>query len=149
MRPGLSTPSLGITKLRTGDESLANENSTFNSLSRDHIMSTSLSAGLLDSKTFNSLSRDHCQYLQTKRYNCYAHLSTPSLGITCDIDVRKGNLVLYSTFNSLSRDHAIRMAVRDLIRREGLSTPSLGITEPDSGIFRLSAAFCRGTSSHK
>ena len=24
-----------------------------------------------------------------------------------------------------------------------LSTPSLGITEPDSGIFRLSAAFCR------
>ena len=29
-----------------------------------------------------------------------------------------------------------------------LSTPSLGITEPDSGIFRLSAAFCRGTSSH-
>ena len=32
---------------------------------------------------------------------------------------------------------------------EELSTPSLGITEPDSGIFRLSAAFCRGTSSHK
>ena len=30
-----------------------------------------------------------------------------------------------------------------------LSTPSLGITEPDSGIFRLSAAFCRGTPSHK
>ena len=29
-----------------------------------------------------------------------------------------------------------------------LSTPSFGITEPDSGIFRLSAAFCRGTSSH-
>jgi hypothetical protein len=33
--------------------------------------------------------------------------------------------------------------------KEILSTPSLGITEPDSGIFRLSAAFCRGTSSHK
>jgi len=30
-----------------------------------------------------------------------------------------------------------------------LSTPSLGITEPDSGIFRLSAAFCRGAPSHK
>jgi hypothetical protein len=30
-----------------------------------------------------------------------------------------------------------------------LSTPSLGITEPDSGIFRLSAAFCRGTPSHR
>jgi hypothetical protein len=30
-----------------------------------------------------------------------------------------------------------------------LSTPSLGITEPDSGIFRLSAAFCRGALSHK
>jgi hypothetical protein len=30
-----------------------------------------------------------------------------------------------------------------------LSTPSLGITEPYSGIFRLSAAFCRGTLSHR
>jgi hypothetical protein len=30
-----------------------------------------------------------------------------------------------------------------------LSTSSLGIAEPDSGIFRLSAAFCRGAPSHK
>jgi hypothetical protein len=30
-----------------------------------------------------------------------------------------------------------------------LSTPSLGITEPDSGIFRLSAAYCRGAPSHR
>ena len=35
----------------------------------------------------------------------------------------------------------------DVVRT--LSTPSLGITEPDSGIFRLSAAFCSGALSHK
>jgi hypothetical protein len=52
-------------------------------------------------------------------------LSTPSLGITVKV-VRYGRTENYI-----------------------LSTPSLGITEPDSGIFRLSAAFCRGTSSHK
>jgi hypothetical protein len=53
-------------------------------------------------------------------------LSTPSLGITqlqAEIEAEGG--------------------------KAQLSTPSLGITEPDSGIFRLSAAFCRGTSSHK
>ena len=75
------------------------------------------------------------------------------------------------TFNSLSRDHkadedrswdADRAIFQlPLSRSLGhvprqidllifvLSTPSLGITEPDSGIFRLSAAFYRGTSSHK
>ena len=52
-------------------------------------------------------------------------LSTPSLGITFKIVVDDG----YNYYM--------------------LSTPSLGITEPDSGIFRLSAAFCRGTLSHK
>jgi hypothetical protein len=51
-------------------------------------------------------------------------LSTPSLGIT-------------------------RFPEAVSISRRYLSTPSLGITEPDSGIFRLSAAFCRGTLSHK
>jgi hypothetical protein len=56
-----------------------------------------------------------------------ARLSTPSLGITG----RK----------SPSRKE------RNVRRK--LSTPSLGITEPDSGIFRLSAAFCRGALSHK
>jgi hypothetical protein len=55
-------------------------------------------------------------------------LSTPSLGITWDL---YDYIIDYRCSNC------------------GLSTPSLGITEPDSGIFRLSAAFCRGTSSHK
>jgi hypothetical protein len=53
-------------------------------------------------------------------------------------------------FNSLSLDHGItglwdRMTG---LMPSFLSTPSLGITEPDSGIFRLSAAFCRGAPSH-
>jgi hypothetical protein len=51
-------------------------------------------------------------------------------------------------FNSLSRDHLFYEALK-VTEEMFLSTPSLGITEPDSGIFRLSAAFCRGTSSHK
>jgi hypothetical protein len=55
-------------------------------------------------------------------------LSTPSLGITVVTTKRWG-----AFFRGV----------------KSLSTPSLGITEPDSGIFRLSAAFCRGTSSHK
>jgi hypothetical protein len=53
-------------------------------------------------------------------------LSTPSLGITQEI-----------LFN-----------LKTLLETK-LSTPSLGITEPDSGIFQLSAAFCRGAPSHK
>ena len=52
-------------------------------------------------------------------------LSTPSLGITVEWCIENG------------------------VRFIDLSTPSLGITEPDSGIFRLSAAFCRGSPSHK
>ena len=52
-------------------------------------------------------------------------------------------------FNSLSRDHVISQSIPEFYVKTKLSTPSLGITEPDSGIFRLSAAFCRGTPSHK
>ena len=77
----------------------------------------------------------------------------------------------HCSFNSLSRDHEVHEAQiwmweyarfqlplsgsqvlelgSDLFFNLDLSTPSLGITEPDSGIFRFSAAFCRGTSSHK
>ena len=58
---------------------------------------------------------------------------------------------LVGTFNSLSRDHGFHLELRQLgqLLHKPLSTPSLGITEPDSGIFRLSAAFCRGAPSHK
>jgi hypothetical protein len=55
----------------------------------------------------------------------------------------------YGSFNSLSRDHEECNRILRKIRTYKLSTPSLGITEPDSGIFRLSAAFCRGASSHR
>ena len=73
-------------------------------------------------------------------------LSTPSLGITRDLD-----------FDDLLRVEVVFQlplsgSLKHLTMHGGilsLSTPSLGITEPDSGIFRLSAAFCRGTSSHK
>ena len=64
-------------------------------------------------------------YLGPEDYEIVKALSTPSLGITA------------------------REAFIDWLLKSVLSTPSLGITEPDSGIFRLSAAFCRGTPSHK
>jgi hypothetical protein len=96
-------------------------------------------------------------------------LSTPSLGITEVIENRL-RVLERETFNSLSRDHRTCSGCPSWCRplstpslgitgephfpRKGretvvLSTPSLGITEPDSGIFRLSAAFCRGTPSHE
>ena len=74
-------------------------------------------------------------------------LSTPSFGITESRSKPSSSLRLPS-FNSLFRDHTFE-AGYDLGLQALLSTPSFGITEPDSGIFRLSAAFCRGTSSHK
>jgi hypothetical protein len=76
-------------------------------------------------------------------------LSTPSLGITGVLGVRRGPLLRMRAFNSLSRDHTLGEVGERIATLIKLSTPSLGITEPDSGIFRLSAAFCRGTSSHK
>ena len=99
----------------------------FNSLSRDHII---MMSGLVDGvivEPFNSLSRDHRQLGKVVKVDKESYtLSTPSLGITFRLYIN-GRIVDES----------------------GLSTPSLGITEPDSGIFRLSAAFCRGTPSHK
>ena len=107
-------------------------------------------------------------------YFALLRLSTPSLGITSHRAV--GSLrrwaskdfqlplsgspfaffqlffvfLFYNFQLPLSGSHSARL--RESGRREefdDLSTPSLGITEPDSGIFRLSAAFCRGTPSHK
>ena len=75
-------------------------------------------------RAFNSLSRDHTK-----------------AGRLIDV-------VDHFPFNSLSRDHA-PVSPSPFGGDAELSTPSLGITEPDSGIFRLSAAFCRGTPSHK
>ena len=75
-------------------------------------------------------------------------LSTPSLGITGTAGSVYQARILYA-FNSLSRDHISARSPPSQRGRSYLSTPSLGITEPDSGIFCLSAAFCRGASSHR
>ena len=97
---------------------------TFNSLSRDHPKRTiTLTATYV---AFNSLSRDH-KPVSAVRNDLDSRgddLSTPSLGITRELSIELANNL-------------------------ELSTPSLGITEPNSGIFRLSAAFCRGSPSHK
>ena len=164
----LSTPSLGITQSSVRSSSPASTLSTPSlGITRwDNLYGFRGSIG-----AFNSLSRDHLLPMDTTDRGGGMKLSTPSLGIT-KLYFDKTGIGNVIAFNSLSRDH------RDLIRREGwwlaselstpslgitflmpegseenlqlyLSTPSLGITEPDSGIFRLSAAFCRGTSSHK
>jgi hypothetical protein len=152
---------------------LGPSSSAFNSLSRDHGKKLILAKPrIVKTRTFNSLSRDH--FSSAGRRPRREHmLSTPSLGITQRkfVSVRRHEII---SFNSLSRDHGItlRMRRRNIRSRSRtfqlplsgsldprsrlvadrapeLSTPSLGITEPDSGIFRLSAAFCRGAPSHK
>ena len=96
----------------------------FNSLSRDHRDHDD--GNKRNNVSFNSLSRDHGLLWMPSEVKDVDELSTPSLGIT-----------------------SITYKQRSVSIANILSTPSLGITEPDSGIFRLSAAFCRGTSSHK
>ena len=75
-------------------------------------------------------------------------VSTPSLGITLEeepeaIEVEVENFQLPLSGSRVKTQRGLKHGFGIL------STPSLGITEPDSGIFQLSAAFCRGTSSHK
>jgi hypothetical protein len=122
VRAQLSTPSLGITN-RSLSTPVAPLSPPFNSLSRDRRLIIKRSNNDM-TNPFNSLSRDHNATPQPPKLIWTRTLSTPSLGITLRIPSS---------------------------RRSGrnLSTPSLGITEPDSGIFRLPAAFCRGTPSHK
>ena len=102
--------------------------SSFNSLSRDHT-GPCRARGETPLGTFNSLSRDHLDEMQ--------HVIQDALSMT--------NFQLPL---SGSRQLGIRRQMTQ-IRTTRLSTPSLGITEPDSGIFLLSAAFCRGAPSHK
>ena len=122
---------------------------TFNSLSRDHSSHISCITMIRQSAcfqlplsgsrhlfvlafpaiaiaTFNSLSRDHFS-MRPHFGKPHVHLSTPSLGITADIDF-DAKVIRIRAFNSLSRDHSetIRLLWREALRR--LSTPSLGIT---------------------
>ena len=124
---------------------------SFNSLSRDHL-AQELNEVLFLLRPFNSLSRDHvrCQKDQDPRFLQSASFNS----LSRDHDHEHGIAVVavhdQIAFNSLSRDHRKRTFAKPSIPKPiELSTPSLGITEPDSGIFRLSAAFCRGTPSHK
>ena len=100
---------------------------TFNSLSRDHEKALRPTAKLIDENTFNSLSRDHTGPSTAEQSPSIPYFQLPLSG---------------SHHNSSDRGARER-------RGRSLSTPSLGITEPDSGIFRLSAASCRGAPSHK
>ena len=143
---------------------------TFNSLSRDHVKLALLAlASRLNLDTFNSLSRDHLKALEFGsaepvqnfqlplsgspspsggfRSFPMSSLSTPSLGITGIGGFSLGFALALDFQLPLSGSPRRRLGLR-VLGLEGLSTPSLWITEPDSGIFRLSAAFCRGTSSH-
>jgi len=99
---------------------------------------------------FNSLSRDHKGAMNARFSSDSSVFQLPLSGSRDHIFCyRGGNVCASQAFNSLSRDHIppTRKERPDIVFT--LSTPSLGITEPDSGIFRLSAAFCRGTPSHK
>ena len=94
------------------------------------------------------LSGSHAHAKEEYGWDTVGYLSTPSLGITTHVvqvvDVAGGPNFQLPLSGSPRNPPALSMWSMSL-----LSTPSLGITEPDSGIFRLSAAFCRGTPSHK
>ena len=142
----------------------------FNSLSRDHLVSEDVIELPLEVASFNSLSRDHIPFIDqsVQKLNDLG-LSTPSLGITLMAAASKGlpHSFQLPLSGSHLRFHAGDMVVATLLSTPSLgitrmrtcapmiyhlfllSTPSLGITEPDSGIFRLSAAFCRGAPSHR
>ena len=121
--------------------------------------------------TFNSLSRDHRHLLDHQSIGLVTDFQLPLSGSRGNPSKSALKAREQATFNSLSRDHfpsraELLMEVSKAFqlplsgspviadparrrRRARLSTPSLGITEPDSGIFRLSAASCRGAPSHK
>jgi len=70
----------GLSSLKPGIQRGA---ATFNSLSRDHRRRASRSCTSFLFPTFNSLSRDHVQVKEEKAvYIGFHDLSTPSLGIT-------------------------------------------------------------------
>ena len=145
----LSTPSLGITSQTFGEIQVANSD-PFNSLSRDHFPSRTpmpnppalrffqlpLSGSLrLAPRAGRGPELRRCFQLPLSGSHDYIVEGTISLRTMA--------------FNSLSRDHASDWPLIVRQKMAQLSTPSLGITEPDSGIFRLSAASCRGAPSHK
>ena len=141
----LSTPSLGIT-CRAGQMVCGRLRSAFNSLSRDHKGVRPLP--WVPSASFQlPLSGSPDRLLDDVL--CHRKdLSTPSLGITYGSGF-VGQLAYLGLSTPSLGITDCSMFITDPSGSPALSTPSLGITEPDSGIFRLSAAFCRGTLSHK
>ena len=118
----LSTPSLGIT----------------------HLFVASTRVG---KTTFNSLSRDHGAVVVVVVVGAVEVFQLPLSG-SPPHEGRAGKNIVPNFQLPLSGSQYVPI-LYDPARKKKLSTPSLGITEPDSGIFRLSAAFCRGTLSHK
>ena len=124
----LSTPSLGITPEVGGERGGSDEDDLstpslgITELARIDLHDILLRIGILSTPSLGITSADSYADMAAVDGN---QLSTPSLGIT-----------------------GIKRVQERLLLGLFLSTPSLGITKP-SGIFRLSAAFCRGTPSHK
>ena len=144
---------------------------TFNSLSRDHGI-TKCCSGLKARGPSENLSTPSLGITDPGGRGASrgpSSLSTPSLGITSRSDEGPHRLspdfqlplsgsrstpVSFARAKRILSTPSLGITFAGLFSRISsrilpLSTPSLGITEPDSGIFRLSAAFCRGALSHK
>ena len=140
----LSTPSLGITLLprRTARRPRADFQLPLSG-SRWKIGSYSELRGNV---SFNSLSRDHGLRERPQEGLEVRIFQLPLSGSRARTASTTSSHFCFQL--PLSGSHSILGESANIAGME-LSTPSLGITEPDSGIFRLSAAFCRGASSHK
>jgi hypothetical protein len=86
--------------------------------------------------------------IQKRSYNFQLPLSG-SLGLLLWFGARQEFLFQLPLSGSPLMIADVKQKLLQRLLQHLLSTPSLGITEPDSGIFRLSAAFCRGAPSHK
>ena len=148
-RPLLSTPSLGIT-IETMTCLTSTRCAAFNSLSRDHRPRrvTKVPSIYIIEVFQLPLSGSRVERVCRVHFLMNKNLSTPSLGITTIVYLTRdrGGIVLSTPSLGITCGLLSNRAQKVQFM---LSTPSLGITEPDSGIFRLSAAFCRGTPSHK
>ena len=121
-------------------------NTTFNSLSRDHVR-VNIEEAVERIITFNSLSRDHGDLQNLHRKGAAEDLSTPSLGITSGtlrgrwnllrrlstpslgITVKLTELAATNLFFQLPLSGSQLLSSSALGVASNLSTPSLGITK--------------------
>ena len=98
--------------------------------------------------TFNSLSRDHRAGFPGRAHLTFPIFQLPLSGSLAVPGIPEANVQVVDFQLPLSGSQILAPFLLKVAKGD-LSTPSLGITEPDSGIFRLSAAFCRGPLSHE